>query len=560
MRLRDYQDFAVESIFHYFERGGTGNPVVAMPTGTGKSVVIGAFIRKAFERYPGQRIIKLTHVKELIQQNYEKLLALWPTAPAGIYSAGLKRRETFCPITFAGIATAVKAVELFGWIDLILIDECHLVSPKEGTMYQAFIKGLRQVNPALKVIGFTATHYRRGQGMLIEEDGLFTDVCVDMTTMEVFNWFIAQGYLCPLIPKRTTMQLNLDGIKIQGGEFVQKDLQAAVDREEITYAALQETMELGHDRDHWLIFASGIEHTIHVAAMLDSLGIRATYVHSKMPDAERDQNIADFKSGKYRAMVNNGILTTGFDFPAIDLIVMLRPTQSPGLWVQMLGRGTRPVYLDGFDLGTLDGRLAAIAAGPKQNCLVLDFAGNTRRLGPINDPVIPRRKGKGGGTAPVRVCDQCGVYNHASVRVCCNCGYEFPRTVKIGHHAGTEELIANELPQVETFKVDRVVYNEHRKDGRPPSIRASYYSGLRMFEEWVCLEHEGYARKKARDWWRQRSAIWNLSYNEDPTPPPEPPETIHEAFQRLAELRTPTHIKVWVNKKHPEVMTYEYDQ
>ena len=142
-------------------------------------------------------------------------------------------------------------------------------------MYQAFINGLKQVNSGLKVIGFTATHYRLGQGMLIEEDGLFTDICVDMTTMEVFNWFIAQGYLCPLIPKRTTMELNLDGVKIQGGEFVQKDLQAAVDREEITYAALREAMELGHDRDHWLIFASGIEHAVHVASMLDSLGIKA---------------------------------------------------------------------------------------------------------------------------------------------------------------------------------------------------------------------------------------------------------------------------------------------
>lgn len=403
MQFRDYQDYAIESIFRYFEEGGEGNPVVAMPTGTGKSVVIGGFIQRAFQRYPGQRVMKLTHVKELIEQNFEKLLAIWPTAPAGIFSAGLRRRDAYCPITYAGIATAIKAVETFGHVDLLLIDECHLVSPKADTMYQAFINGLKKVNPYLKVIGFTATHYRMGQGLLIEEGGLFTDVCVDMTTLEAFNWFLAEGYLCPLVPRPTRTELDVEGVEIRQGEYNLKQLQEAVDRDEVTHAALLEALEMGHDRQHWLVFASGVEHAIHVAAMLESLGVSATCVHSKMSDGERDQRLADYKAGKYRAMVNNGILTTGFDFPAIDLIVMLRPTQSPGLWVQMLGRGTRPLYAPGFDLETTEGRLAAIINSPKRNCLVLDFAGNTRRLGPINDPVIPKRKGKGGGLSLIHI-------------------------------------------------------------------------------------------------------------------------------------------------------------
>lgn len=571
MQFRDYQDYAIESIFRYFEEGGEGNPVVAMPTGTGKSVVIGGFIQRAFQRYPGQRVMKLTHVKELIEQNFEKLLAIWPTAPAGIFSAGLGRRDAYCPITYAGIATAIKAVETFGHVDLLLIDECHLVSPKADTMYQAFINGLKKVNPYLKVIGFTATHYRMGQGLLIEEGGLFTDVCVDMTTLEAFNWFLAEGYLCPLVPRPTRTELDVDGVKIQQGEYNLKQLQEAVDRDEVTHAALLEALEMGHDRQHWLVFASGVEHAIHVAAMLESLGVSATCVHSKMSDGERDQRLADYKAGKYRAMVNNGILTTGFDFPAIDLIVMLRPTQSPGLWVQMLGRGTRPLYAPGFDLETTEGRLAAIINSPKRNCLVLDFAGNTRRLGPINDPVIPKRKGKGGGQAPVRICENCGIYCHASLTHCPECGFEFPRSIKFGFHAGTEALIRSaeeEAPQVELFKVDRVVYNIHRKEGRPPSLKASYYCGLRMFNEWVCFEHEGFARKKARDWWRGRA--WGPeSYSADlkldgevvhllhsEAPAATVPETTSEAFNRISELKTPVAIRVWINKNHPEIMSY----
>lgn len=548
MKIRDYQEAAVDSIFHYFESGGQGNPLVAMPTGTGKSIVIGEFLQRVFKAYPGQRIIKLTHVKELIAQNYDKLRRIWPRAPAGIYSSGLKKWESQYPITFAGIASVVRSPELFGHIDLAIIDEAHLVSPKEGTMYQAFLGKLRQKNPLLKVIGLTATHYRLGQGLLTEQDGLFTDIVFDMTGLEPFNWLITEGYLAPLIPRRTDSELDVSGVRTHAGEFVQKELQEAVDKADITYATLLETIQLGHDRKHWLIFAAGVNHAIHVRDMLNGLNIPTTCVHSRMADKERDRSIADYKAGKYRAMVNNGILTTGFDFPEMDLIVMLRPTQSPGLWVQMLGRGTRPVYAPGFDLDTREGRMAAQMAGPKRNCLVLDFAGNTRRLGPINDPIVPKRKGsRGGGHAPIKTCEHCGCYNHTSARFCINCGAEFHYEVKITTGASTDELIAKAMPHVSHFDVDRITYQRHRKIGRPDSLRVTYYSGLRRFDEWICFEHEGYARRKAHDWWKERC--------QDGRPIPL---TVSEVLTRAEGLRIPSTIRVWANKQPPEILGYDY--
>jgi DNA repair protein RadD len=551
IRLREYQEKATESIFSYFDEGNTGNPLVALPTGTGKSIVIAEFIRRVFMAFPNQRIMKLTHVKELIDQNYKTLRRIWPMAPAGIYSSGLKKRETHFPITFAGIASVIKCPELFGHIDLVLIDEAHLVSPKEGTMYQTFINKLKEVNPLVKVIGFTATHYRLGQGLLTETGGIFTDVCFDLTSMTAFNWLVAEGYICPLIPRATKNELNVDSVQIHAGEYVQKQLQEAVDKAELTHGALRETLELASDRKHWLVFAAGVDHALHVRDALIDMGIDATCVHSRMSDAERDESIAGFKSGKYKAMVNNGILTTGFDFPEIDLIVMLRPTHSSGLWVQMLGRGTRPVYAPGYNLETRDGRLAAQQAGPKKQCLVLDFAGNTRRLGPINDPVLPRKKGSGGGgQAPVKVCEVCGIYNHASVRFCTNCGSEFLRNVKLAIQASTEALIADGLPQVVEFKVDRIVYQIHKKISRPDSIKVSYYCGLRMFEEFICLEHEGYARKLARDWWRNRTQL-------------EPPDDTAAAMALMnnmpQEFKVPRRIKVWINKKYPEIRGYDFE-
>lgn len=550
MKPRYYQAEAIDSVFNYFANGNTGNPLIAMPTGTGKSIVIGGFIQRVYSLYPTQRIMMLTHVKELIEQNYEKLLKMWPTAPAGIYSAGVGRRDVYAKITFAGIQSVVDKPEMFGHIDLILVDEAHLVSPKDNTSYTKFIAALTEVNPALKVIGLTATPFRLGLGMLTE-GGMFDDICYDLTTLTAFNRLIAEGYLAPLVPRHTNSQLDLDGVRIQGGEFVNKDLQNAVDKEAITYRALTEAIELGHDRKHWLVFATGVKHAENIAHMLDSLGITAAVIHGGLAKGKREKILADFKSGKYQALVNNNVLTTGFDFPSIDMIIMLRPTNSPGLWVQMLGRGTRPVYADGYDLETLEGRLNAIAAGSKQNCLVLDFAGNTRRLGPINDPVIPKKKGsKQGGSAPIRLCEQCQTYNHASKRHCENCGFEFPIGVKFGFKASTDALLADGSPQLEVFNVDRITYGLHRKRDRPDAIKVSYYCGLRVFHTFVCLEHPGFASKKAREWWRSHWPEEAIPFT---------PTTTGDALAQVNQLKEPTRIRVWLNKKYPEIMAYSFN-
>lgn len=527
---RAYQIEAAQSVPNYF-MNNTGNPVVAMPTGTGKSVVIAMLLQMVYHYWPGQRVMVLTHVKELIQQNYDKLMTLWPAAPAGVYSAGLNRKESNRKITFAGIGSVAKKAQLFGHIDLVLIDEAHLVSPNDETLYQFFLAALRAVNPHVRVIGFTATPWRLGTGR-ITEDGIFTDVCFDITGMQAFNRLIAEGFLAPLIPRQTKMMLDIEGVHMRGGELIASELQHAVDKYEVTQAALRETLELAYDRRHWLIFASGVEHACNIADMLNDMGVPAVAIHSKMGDAQRDQAILDFKAGKYRAAVNNNVLTTGFDFPAIDLIVVLRPTASTVLWVQMLGRGTRPFQCDEYK---------------KENCLVLDFAGNTRRLGPINDPVIPRKKGdKAGGEAPVKLCGSCATYNHASVTHCAYCGAEFTFQVKIKQTAASDELLRGEAPLVEVFKVDHITYSTHEKAGRPPMMKVTYYCGLRSFSEYVCIQHDGFAQRKARQWWRERSSA-------------PFPESTEAALTMTSSLTAATHLRIWVNKQYPEILTHCFD-
>jgi DNA repair protein RadD len=545
--FRDYQDEAIQAIWLYFANGGKGNPVVAMPTGTGKSLVIAGFIQQVLHSYPFQRIMMLTHVQELIEQNYEKLVAIWPTAPAGVYSAGLGRKDVTDKIIFGGIQSAAKNPAAFGHIDLVIIDECHLVSPKADTSYRTFLQELKKVNPALRVIGLTATNYRLGLGLLTT-GGLFSDVCIDLTAMDAFNRFIDEGYLTLLIPKSPALQLDVDQVKKRGGEYIEKDLQDAVDKAEITERAVTEVIACGADRKHWLVFATGIEHAKHITAALEAKGIPASVLHSNLTRQERKVVIADFKAGRIRALVNNNILTTGFDFAGIDLIAVIRPTASPGLWVQMLGRGTRPVYAKGFPIHTAQGRLAAISAGGKPNCLVLDFAGNTKRLGPINNPVIPAKPGeKTGGPPPMKVCQECSCYNHTSKRVCDYCGAEFPVLVKFTATAAAAALIQKkEPPKIERFRVTMVTYQRHRKAGKPDSIRVSYHCGNRYFTTYICMEHGGYATARSVRWW--------LTH----VPTAQVPTTTDIAFSVIERLREPDSIDVQVNLPYPEIINYNF--
>ncbi len=287
----------------------------------------------------------------------------------------------------------------------------------------------------------------------------------------------------------------------------------------------------GYERKHWLIFATGVEHCDRIAALLtDKYGIPTKSVHSKLPNNERNENLQLFKSGQIRVVVNNNVLTTGFDFPGIDLIIVLRPTMSPALWVQMLGRGTRPCE-------------------GKVNCLVLDFAANTKRLGPINDPIIPvpRQKSKVKRDAPVKICDNCGMYCHASVRVCGNCGYEFPRVIKIRSEASQDELIKSQEIIIRVFKVDQVTYDIHTKKGKPDSMLVTYQCGMRWFKHWVCFEHAEPMGHKAREWWRKAT-----------NPSVEPPKLTSEAIERTDELTWPSHVRVRLDVEFPRVMDFDY--
>lgn len=509
MELRDYQKAAIDSIFEWFGNE-VGSPLVVAPTGAGKSLIIAAFCKAACEAYPGTRILALTHVKELIAQNHAQLLRHWPDARASIYSAGLGKKNLSGQVVFAGIQSFARVAGQAGFFDLVLVDEAHLIPRNSDTLYRKTLDALATANPAVKMIGLTATPYRLDSGMLTEgRDAVFDGICYDIPVAML----VERGYLAPLVSKLPKQSFDLSGLHTRAGEFIDAELSARFDNEDLNQAIIDECFELGADREAWLIFCIDVQHAGHMAAILRQRGKRAEVISGKTPAAERSRIIDAYKRGDLDALTSVGVLTTGFDAPRTDLVVMARPTQSTGLYVQIAGRGMRLKPQGG-------------------NCLVLDFAGNVMRHGPVDaiNPIRPKKGDPEGepGEAPAKMCPECQSIVHAAVGECVDCGYLFPPPeVAIARTADTAAIMRITAPEPVWEPVQDVAYERHRgRDGKPDSLRAEYLIGGSVAREWVCFEHVGYPRQKAVAWWMERAG----------TPPPD---TVAEALERIAEVQAP---------------------
>ena len=481
MVLRDYQRAAIDSIYEWFSTQ-SGEQILVLPTGSGKSLIQASFVKDVLEKWPDQKILLVVHVRELVEQTYKTILKLWPEAPVGVYSAGLGKREHTSPIVVAGIQSIYKKHLSIGHRDLILIDECHRIPTSGEGMYQQLLVGLKSINPHLRLIGLTATPYRMKQGYIWDgDDALFDGPSyqIDMGTL------IRMGYLSPLTTSPVVSRADLSGVKTRQGDFVEGDLEKAMDS--ITDKACREMVELGADRRKWIIFCSGVGHAQHVTDTLRELNITVEMVTGETPNEMRDAIVDRFRAGEIRALVNVMVLTTGFDVPSVDMLVFLRPTLSPGLFVQMAGRGTR------------------IAEG-KTDCLLLDFARNLDRHGPVDKIGAPGAGTGEPGEAPTKNCPSCGTTMYAGATTCPSCGLEMPRDPekKLTSRASDAQALSDDRPQ--RREVLGVSFHLHRKIGKPDSMRVEYDCGLQVVRQWICPLHGDYARYKAEKWWSRHIA------------------------------------------------------
>lgn len=521
--LRYYQQDAVDAAYRFCDDHAGMNPCVVLPTGAGKTHVI-VKICQDVEAWEG-RVLVLAHVKELLQQATEKLEDAG--LDVGVYSASLKRRDRINSVLVAGIQSVYRrGLELAGTrpFNLVIVDEAHRIPVDGDGMYVQLLTDLQKANPRVRVIGLTATPFRTKDGYVCGPDNFLNEVVYEISIKEL----IAGNYLSKLSSKSSVTEVSTDGLKIKNGDFDQAEMELRFDDAEKVTAAVSEIVALSANRKKVLVFCCGIGHADHVRDHLAAMGQSVAIVSSQ--HAGRDQSIEDFKAGRVKYLVNINVLTEGFDAPDIDCVVLLRATVSPGLYYQMVGRGLR-----------ID--------PSKTDCLVLDFGGNVKRHGMLDELNIKPKSITGAdGESPVKTCPECQEIVHAGLRFCSACGFEFPAPA-INHEASASDDSPMETP-AESFEVTDTGYTLHvKKDTGSRSMRVTYYSGVNAIaDEWICIEHAGFAYEKAWSWWNMRSDI-------------SMPKTVEEAIELTKDFLVETvQIKVKKDGRFSRIVDYTFGE
>lgn len=554
LELRYYQRAALDSLYDYWRNGG-GNGLIVLPTGAGKALVIAKLIEELLADYPDMRILNVTHSASLVGQNFEEFIKLSPFAPAGIYSAGLNRRDAHAQILFCGIQSIWNKVDQLGPIDLVIVDEAHAISRNANTQYGQFFKAVRVANPDSRTCGTTATDYRMDSGRLtddLEDDeplaGLatlpeFYDPEVDLVKPAKFKLFddvvyeigigelIEQGYLTRLTSARTASKIDLKGVGTRGGEYIPGQISAAAER--IIEEAVAEDMVLSEGRRAGLFFSTSKDNANHVAEAIRRHGRTCAVLTSD--NAHQTKEIFEgFRSGKYWAISSVSMITTGTNFPFVDFISLILSTKSAGKLVQILGRGTRN-------------------SPGKTECLIADHGKNLAYHGPI-DQIRPKPPGSGDGEAPRKTCPSeetpgavrdengnfgCGENIHASAKTCHCCGYVFPPSddVKITAQAADAPVLSN-APAESRIVRKRTFWHHEGKGGKPDSVKVVYTIGMSQVNEWVCPAHKGFPKTKADRYWLAHGGQRPF------------PKDVMEWLQRQSELADTAEIQVKPDGKY----------
>jgi DNA repair protein RadD len=388
-QLRPYQNDAVHATLKHFRREKSP-AVIVLPTGAGKSLVIAELARIAIGR-----VLVLAHVRELVEQNYAKYTSL--NLEAGIYSAGLSRKDISQKTIFGSIQSIARAdAEFFNDFSLVVIDECHRISTESETQYFQVIEALKKANPELCILGLTATPYRLGYGWIFE---LHLQKKMRVTKLERFfkkcifelstHYMIENNYLTmPVKIDSPVACYDFSSLKLNGTRYIQTQIEALLkDQKRITPLIIQNIVDMSADRHGVMIFTSSVNHAKEIMQSLPPF-ISALVV-GETEDSDRDEIIQAFKDKKIKFLVNVSVLTTGFDAPHVDVIAILRPTESQSLYQQIVGRGLR-------------------LSPNKKDCLILDYTGQDHD---IFNPDISDEKTNSESVQVDVTCPSCGLIN-----------------------------------------------------------------------------------------------------------------------------------------------------
>jgi DNA repair protein RadD len=542
MPARYYQTEAVDAVFDYWS-DEAGHPLIDMATGVGKAMTLGMLFDRLITGWPDMRLCCVTHVVEIVEANFREFIGLAPFAPVGVYAAALGMRNSRAQILFAQLQTVWSKAAQIGWVDVLAIDEVHLVPNDANTMYRVFIDALLAINPDMKIVGLSATPYRLDSGRLDEgDDKLFDKV--------VYEYGIRQGiddgYLTPITSKPTETKQDTSSVPLRGNDLAKGALQKAVDHDWLNKRIVEEVMDTEGHRRTALFFCAGEQHAHNVAELVRAAGRTCEVIMGNTPKDKRRKTIEAYKRGEIWGICNDNVMSTGTNVPRIDLIVDASKTKSANRYVQRVGRGTRVIYPSGFDSESVDAatRRAAIASGVKPNCRYMDFAGNIAEHGPV-DMIVPKKPTKGNGEAPIKICPQCEEILHASLRVCWCCGHEFiiDDTPKLQERPTDAPIISTSTPEPRTV-TSRTFRHHPGKGDKPDTVKTTYLCGLTPINEWLCPAHAGFPKNKADRYWHEHGGRRPF------------PSSALEWLQRQSELKATASINVRPDGKYWTVVSH----
>lgn len=529
--VREYQQRAIDQLYAWWVKHDPQDiPLLVLPTGSGKSIVIAELVRLLWDTWPEEhpRTVVLVPSKELAEQNADKLRRVLPARRSvGYYSASLGRKDQHADVIVATIGSIYKDAHLLGSIRCVIIDEAHLVNPDGTGRYRQFLSDLGKYNP-LSMVGLTATPFRGdGVWLTVGDDPLFRGIACEVKIGEL----LTSRHLAPLVRPVDDIatRIDTDDIGIVNGDYRIDELSRRVDQ--FIPAAVAEALTLAADRKKWIAFTPDVATAQHLVAELRDSAITAALVCGITEKKERAQLVEQFRTGEIRCLVTVLALATGFDVPDVDCVIWCRPTRSPVLYVQGAGRGTR-------------------TAPGKTDCLWLDFSNTTERLGPI-DTIRGRGKRKTIDTeAPFAVCPECGCHvRPANLLLCPECGAQLREEKEREARAASNAAIlsAQLASKIIEYTVTSVSYGRHRKNGAPDSMRVDYWSGIRLVaSEWVCIEHAGFARAKAEAWVSRRYSEIN------------PPLSVGGLLELSKWALEPLAITVDESGRFPEITHYTW--
>jgi DNA repair protein RadD len=460
--LRDYQLELVDAVWN--EICSQHTALAVLPTGGGKTVCVAELMKRAMQAKPTIRIAMVMGRIDLVNQTERALSRVIDRRHIGVYCGSMGRKEYRRPITVASIQS-IRDIAMRGMlgvspIDLLIVDETHNLDQKAGSYY-TFIEKCRDENSKLKIVGFTATPFR-STGEIFGAGKLFSRVCYRKTIKEM----IALGFLCQPVLKQGNDAFDTSKLRVRAGEYVQEDVDALVSDDKTVELQVKDALARMQGRQCIAWATANIDHCNRVLDALEKENERGTSVHSKQSKETRSANLAAFMGGTFRHMVFVSVLTEGFDHPPIDTVILMRPTRSPVLYVQVVGRGLR-IYPEKLD------------------CLVLDYGQVVSTLGPLDDPKVKGKKAQ--GEAVLKLCPTCALWVPGGSLTCPECGHQFPerkapeQSLSRTHDQAAEILSSAPKPETLTLGPARIAM--HKAKSGNDCVRITYQDG-NMMNRW----------------------------------------------------------------------------